>query len=860
MSNIYNIKKQSFILFFSLLFSGVFYGQTPGSIDESFNPLDRGHIDGPSSPIDFVDTQSSGKIIICGAFPNYGENVAHGIARLNPIDGKLDSTFSGLTSINGSIYSATVLTDDKILLTGDFTQLNGISRNQIAKLNSNGTLDTTFDTSIGVSSSVFDAKVQSDGKILVFGSFTTINGVSRNSIARLNTDGTLDTSFDVGTGVIFGVEQEQIADLLIQPDGKIIICGTFLNYNGTPSRCIARLNSNGSIDTSFNIGTGTNYYISRLALQSDGKIIISGIFTSYNGTGINHIARLNTNGTLDTTFSIGSGVTSENMTPAILNIAIQNDNKLILCGGLQTINGVIKNKIVRLNLDGSIDTSFNIGTGFLQNSSYTNNWGMHDLKILSNNKIIVVGDCATFNGIVKRRMALLNSDGSLDLFFNASYGTNDLTLSIAMQPDGKSIIAGAFSKYYQTHVPAITRINSDGSIDPLFNVGTGPNGGIYKVKVQSDGKIIVAGVFTSFNGTPANRIARLHSNGTLDTSFNIGTGADAPITDFIIQPDGKIILIGNSLFNFNGVACNNIVRLNSNGSLDTGFNFNFNLGTSKWIQCLGLLNDGKIIIGGNFGAGSSIKSLNSNGNINATYSPASLNNTVYCLTIQNDNKVIIGGLFTNGLKRLNSDGSLDNSLSTIVTSNNIGIWGMKLINDKLLIYGDFHSVNGTSRKGMAILNTNGTLESSFDIGTGIKKLDYLYNYIANTSIASIFDTAIQTDGKIITVGNFTSFNGISKDNIIRLNAGSFFLNNQHYEMVSNNLILYPNPTIDIVNITTQNEIITQVNVYDLFGRLLKSQKGISNTEKINIQDLPNAMYLIEAKTDNGTKTLKIIKH
>jgi uncharacterized delta-60 repeat protein len=827
--------KKNLCSIFLFVFTFVF-SQTEGSLDETFNPLDRGR-EGPNGSISEVDSQSDGKILILGS-GSYGENVViGGIARLNT-NGKLDTSFS-LNSINDQIFSITVSNDDKILLLGSFTQINGVTRNRIARLNPNGSLDTSFDAGIGPNSSVFDAKIQNDGKILIYGSFTSINGTSRNSIARLNVDGTLDTTFNVGTGTTYGgPNEETIYDLTIQPDGKIIICGTFLSYNGTPSRCIARINSNGSIDSSFDIGMGPNYYISTLAIQSNGKLIISGAFTTFNGTSVNQMIRLNTNGSLDTTFNSGN-LTSANMMNPVSKIVVQNDDKLIFCGALQTINGVTKNKIVRLNIDGSIDESFDIGSGFLQTSAYNNiNWGMYDLKILNNNKIIVGGNCETYNGITQRKIALLNPNGSLDNLFNTSYGTNNLIHTIAIQPDGKSIIGGEFTRYYNSNIPYFTRIDNVGNIDPLFNIGSGPNGAIYNVKLQNDSKILVSGSFTTFNGVSKKYIVRLNSNGSLDNSFNYEepsylTNANFFGWDFVLQPDDKKLIFAGSI----------LLRLNANGSLDT--NFNFNLGTPGVIQSVCLQPDGKILIGGNFGVFSKIKRLNIDGSVDITFN-SPIQSDVSSITILNDNKILI--CVFNSLLKLNNDGSVDYSFEI---TNIFNINKMKLHGNKIIVHGDF-SLNGF--KNIAIFNLDGSFVSSFFM------FKDLYNG-QNSITGLVSDIAIQTDGKIIAVGKFTHYNNIYKDNILRINSN--ILSNESFSLFNNkDTILFPNPseqfvTFENINKSKDKFIFT---IFDLTGRLVHSGSSKFN-EQINIESLESGNYIIQIQTDNNEIiSQKIIKN
>jgi uncharacterized delta-60 repeat protein len=853
MTTNYDFRKH-ILLFFLLSLSSFSFGQVSGSIDNTFLPEDRGSVAGvnsgsvvgnssDASNIRSISTQEDGKIIISGTFYKYDNIITPRIARLNPIDGSLDNTFS-TPNINNYLAFSTVTNDDKIIVCGEFTEISGISRNKIARLNSNGTLDTSFNIGTGFNSIVTKAIIQDDGKIVVIGSFTEFNGVSRNSIARLNSDGTLDTTFNIGTGVVYGIEQERIYDITMQNDGKFIITGSFLTFNGVPSWLIARINTNGSLDNTFVVSTGANYGPIRcVESQNDGKVIISGGFTSYNGISINQVARLNTDGSLDTTFNIGSGVTSANFTPEILDIVVQNDNKVILCGGLETINGITKNKIVRLNTDGSIDNSFNIGTGFLQNVDYDINWGMQSLKILNNGKIIVVGQCAFYNGIIRKSLAMLNSDGSLDNVFNASYGADSWVMDSKVLNDGKILISGGFNTYYQTPKSKIAKLNSNGTVDNSFNPPSNPNTFIRSFAIQNDNKIIItrnSSTFVNNIYAETGKIERLNSDGSIDNSFDTGVGANNVVSKVVLQ-NNKIYVIGN-FTTYNGSNVNRVIRLNLDGSIDTSF-----IGSAPNLGVLDIiiLNDSKILICGNFTSvngitRSKIARLNSNGTLDTTFSGGGSSSSINSIALQSDGKIIFG-TSPFGLGRLNVNGSNDSTFS-VNTLGGLTIFKVVVQNDNKILAGGFR-VGTSSEKRFFKYNSDGTNDTTFDTGIGIT--DGLVSTIS-----------LQTDGKIIVGGTFLSY-GVSKDRIIRINNSIESLSTNTFS--NKEYLFYPNPTNSIVHISATNEIINQINVYDMFGRLLKSKKGINDSEKINIQELPNAIYLLEVKTDKGTKTIKIIK-
>jgi uncharacterized delta-60 repeat protein len=240
--------------------------------------------------------------------------------------------------------------------------------------------------------------VQPDGKIMAGGRFSTYQGVSANRIIRLNLDGSRDTTFNMGTG--FGPSIAAVNSIVFQPDGKILVVGFFGTYQGITAEGIIRLNSDGSRDTSFVIGTGFGFTpVWFITLQPDGKILVGGDFQTYRGVAANRIIRLNLDGSRDTTFNMGTGFNGD-----VRSISIQPDGKILVVGRFSTYQGVSANRIIRLNLDGSRDTTFNMGTGF--------NSDVDEVTLQLNGKILVGGGFTTYQDAAANRIITLNQDGS----------------------------------------------------------------------------------------------------------------------------------------------------------------------------------------------------------------------------------------------------------------------------------------------------------------------------------------------------------------------------------------------------------------------------------------------------------------
>ncbi|HNX06978.1 MAG TPA: delta-60 repeat domain-containing protein, partial [Bacteroidales bacterium] len=337
-------------------------------------------------------------------------------------DPSFDPTYEGFdagTGANRAVYSTSFQTDEKIIIAGSFTYFNGSSRRRIARLNTDGSVDISFDPGSGASqnSTIYTTSLQSDGKIIIGGNFTSYNLVQRSRVARVNTDGTLDGTFNPGSGT--GMNSTVYASA-IQSDGKIIIGGYFSNYNNKSRNCIARVNTNGSLDTTFNPGTGANNTIYAVAIQADGKIIIGGSFTAFNGTSINRVARLNADGSLDATFVPGTGAGG-----TVRTLTLQSDGKIVIGGNFTSFNGATVNRIARLNTDGTIDNSFVTGVGA---SAY-----VRKTVVQTDGKIVIGGEFVTFNGTSKKRIVRLNSDGSVDASFVPGSGADSNIVAMAVK-------------------------------------------------------------------------------------------------------------------------------------------------------------------------------------------------------------------------------------------------------------------------------------------------------------------------------------------------------------------------------------------------------------------------------------------
>ena len=435
-------------------------------------------------------------------------------------------------------------------------------------------------------------------KVVIIGRFRSFNGVARKYVARLNADGTLDTSFNapaLSNGYLYCV--------YILPDDKILIGGDFtISVSGTTIKNLARLNADGSVDNTFNVGTGTrgpNALVHALAFDqasplANSKILIGGTLTNYNGsTGTKRVMRLNYDGSIDATFNGIGSVNGEVRALAFQNIG--GLKKIIVGGffsGFSDGTTTTKNKILRLLPNGDLDTSFNPG------GSGAGGGDIYDIFVKSaNNRIYAVGNFTSYNGTTRKSLVFLESDGTMvptgtpSFDYSAgsgvtSTGSASFIFTILVQPDSRILIGGSFSAYNGTTIPkGIARLNSNATLDNTFLTGTGPEAGfqggtdvyqgisvIRDIQLQSDGKIIVGGDYLRYNGTTRRMVSRIKTRECIlaavydqETGWSNGTGPTSDQYYMSIVSGSLVIPTGTHL-----TACELEIKPNASVTIQSG--------------------------------------------------------------------------------------------------------------------------------------------------------------------------------------------------------------------------------------------------------------------------------------------------
>lgn len=775
-----------------------------------------------------------------------------------------------ITRSGGAVSSVAVQKDGKLILAGAFNAINGVARNGMARLNADGTVDLTFDAGMGaccstvitqtrIASSISAIALQADGKVILGGSFLSVNGTPRKGLARLHADGALDASFDPGAGLDSdqgSLPQGVVSAIAAQTDGKILIGGSFTGVGGVKHIGIARLNANGAVDVGFNPGAGATdddgrpRQVSALALLSSGQVLIGGDFTYVDVAARSGLARLTAAGVPDPAFVPGIFQLDTTLPPpSVDGLAVQTDGKIVFSGSFEWVDQDNRRGVARINPDTTLDNAFN--------SSVNANNGdvFRVIGLQGDGKVIGYREFTDANGNSQRAIARLNSDGSLDATYvlalqpglsgglqiqravlqpdgqslvvgNFAAGADAtprgiarvkstggldaafvprLELSeelashvqaVAAQKDGKVMIGGTFDRINGTPRGRLARLNRDGSLDDAFAPIIEPADSkhyVAQIAIQKDEKILISGWFTTVNGASRNSIARLNEDGSLDTSFDVGAGAtDANgalgrVLALAAQEDDKIVL-GGDFAMFNGIGAPWALRLKPDGSFDNwlsdGLNC-LNCDTTE-IRSFGVLTNGPIMMIGVFTrisgrAYNGFVRLLADGSVDPFFvSPATAEEQPIAQAVTSDDKTIIailspdlaGGANHTRLVRLKPDGTSDGSFNPgDILGDGSSAAPVSAISideqERILIGGAFVSIGGTARRGLARLKPDGTLDTNFDAGSGFANGVFSVAPNFHSRVAGIVR---QDDGGIIVGGNFSAANGQVRLGVARFQA------------------------------------------------------------------------------------------
>ncbi len=716
--------------------------------------------------------QADGKILVASQTRSLESNGTDVAVTRYLANGSLDTSFgvagTALIDFGGDQDQPTgiaIQNDGAIVVSGYFTlYATGEGQFAVARLTSSGQLDTTFDGDgkltfgFGVSTSSYSsAGVAISGTKIIVGGYSG----SEFAVAQLNSDGTFDSSFD-GDGKLtfgFGSPQSGAEDMVVAPDGKIVLVG--YSYNGVSyDMAVARLNPSGTFDGSFDgdgratVDFGGGFeFATAVAVQPGLEIVIAG-----NGSPSSdyRVARLTNSGQLDTSFD-GDGKLTVNFNSGIPQDVALQGSQIVIAGYASFGNGG-DFTVMRLNSDGSFDTTFD-GDGKFNAANVSNDYTAAMALTDNGNRILLAGYAANnVSGIDIQDVVLVQvtANGVLD----ASFGTGGRV---------------------QTNLSGETVVPSEDTAQSMA--------------VQADGKILVASQTRSLesNGTDV-AVTRYLANGSLDTSFGVagtalidfGGDQDQP-TGIAIQNDGAIVVSGYFTLYATGEGQFAVARLTSSGQLDTTFDgdgkltFGFGVSTSSYSSAGVAISGTKIIVGGYSGSEFAVAQLNSDGTFDSsfdgdgklTFGFGSPQSGAEDMVVAPDGKIVLVGYSYNGVSydmavaRLNPSGTFDGSFdgdgrATVDFGGGFEFATAVAVQPGLEIV---IAGNGSpsSDYRVARLTNSGQLDTSFD-GDGKLTVNF------NSGIPQ--DVALQ--GSQIVIAGYASFGNGGDFTVMRLNSdGSF---------------------------------------------------------------------------------------
>ena len=355
----------------------------PGSLDRNFDPGL-----GANDIVRSLSVQADGRILAGGAFTTFGGSTNRFVTRL-AANGTNDPTFNTASGPNGLVTAVAAAADQRVVAVGGFTLVNGVPYNQVVRFKTNGVTDATFDDDAGFNGSVNIMNLQSDGRVLLGGAF----GLPTRGLVRLRLDGTVDTAFIPGSGL-----NGPVYSITVQTDQRVLVGGTFTTADGATATRVARFHTDGSLDGSFAVTAITNGTVYCMVLQSNGQLVIGGDFRTTSSMNSVRLARLNTDGSLDGTFNVGIGANG-----VVFALGVNSSNQIVVGGDFTTVNGTNRNRFARLHSDGTLDVGFDPGPGA--------NGTVYTVAILSNDDILIGGNFTTVNGALRNRVAKILGGG-----------------------------------------------------------------------------------------------------------------------------------------------------------------------------------------------------------------------------------------------------------------------------------------------------------------------------------------------------------------------------------------------------------------------------------------------------------------
>lgn len=493
---------------------------------------------------------------------NFTRAFGHSANRLLRIyaDDSQDASFAIGSGPNGDVTGAVRLDDDSLVVVGDFTSFNGVACNRIARLTGAGAVDTAFAAAIGsgANAPVLAVGKLNDGTLYLTGAFTTMSGQTRNGLAAIAADGTLQTTFAAFSPEIASTTKVVVYDLEARSDGKLLIGGDFNWFGGVYAPNLARLWPDGAVDTGFSAGLGPDGIVYDLALAADGSLSVGGDIGGVATRPMGGTARFTASGVLDTAFT--PIVTRTDNSPALVYAVEPLAGGQVLVGGhVRKASGLDRSPLCRLNADGSLDAAFD------PQIPITSGTNLQTYALASWQGKYYVAGYVTYDSLARGFFTRVTDTGALDTTFAPTTPSanvvvvNSTVREIGLQSDDKPVICGDFleiidGSWSRPQRRGLARFTTTGGLD-TFDATTGALSLTYvdSLDIEPDGRILFAGGFTKYNDVNRARLARTLASGSLDTSFDPGAGvtARARIIRRVSRTRG---LIGGEFTTYDGVA------------------------------------------------------------------------------------------------------------------------------------------------------------------------------------------------------------------------------------------------------------------------------------------------------------------
>lgn len=484
-----------------------------GAADGTFNPPNSGSTNGNVLGAAML---SDGRVLIGGSFTSYSNNTTFGLIRLTSA-GAFDRTFTAPSATAVGFTSTTAgrnlmmfpITSDAVAMFGTFQSVLNVRRVGVAVLNAGASGDGQIASS--PSSLLYRpayanaAFLQADGKLTLFGSMQAANGsTSLNQIARFNTNGTVDSTFPAGSGVeLNGLSLFGFYRVIRQSDGKYVGIGDFGRYGGEQANQLVRINADGSRDFSFDAGGGPNNYLVQLHPLAGGKTMLYGLPSgfNYNGAAAVGLLRLNADGSRDNSFNPGTAFGGN---AAAVVLEQPGTGKIYAAGGFTNYNGAVTAGIVRINPDGTQDTTFTLPSTLTGGS-------ISVMTLLRDGRIAIAGTFTAYNGTSVNRLAIIFADGGRDTSFTADAVISGQVGQVLEQEDGKLIVTGDFT----SGVPAY-RLTATGAVDSTFALRgvtgwPGNSGSALRLIMDDAGALYAYGATLSLNYGRAQTLLRFNT-------------------------------------------------------------------------------------------------------------------------------------------------------------------------------------------------------------------------------------------------------------------------------------------------------------------------------------------------------------